>query len=187
MKRTIFILSFIACAAVTAQSTWKADNAHSKVSFDITHLMISEVDGHFGEFDITATADESFSNPDFTVEIKTASIDTDNEKRDNHLRSEDFFNAEAHPTISFKTTSYEKTGDKTFKLTGDLNMHGTTKPVTLEGKLNGIITDQRSGKLKAGLKLTGTIDRNDFGVGSTKQFPVGDEVDMTINLEMAQQ
>ncbi len=186
MKKVIFMVSFIACATLSAQSTWKADNAHSKVGFAITHLMISEVEGHFGEFDIQATADEAFGNPDFTVDIKTASIDTDNERRDGHLKSEDFFDAEKHPVITFKTTAFEKTGEKTFKLTGDLTMHGVTKPVILEGKLNGIITDQRSQKLKAGLKLTGTVDRKDFGVGS-KPFPVGDEVEMTINLEMAQQ
>lgn len=186
MKKIAYTLSFISCVTLTAQSTWKADGAHSKVGFAISHLMISEVEGHFGEFDITATADDAFSDPDFTVEIKTASIDTDNERRDTHLKSDDFFAAESHPAITFKTTALEKTGEKTFKLTGDLSMNGVTKPVNLEGKLNGIITDQRSQKLKAGLKLTGTIDRKDFGVGS-KPFPVGDEVDMTINLEMAQQ
>ena len=186
MKKAIFIFSFMACATLSAQSTWKADGAHSKVGFAITHLMISEVEGHFGEFEITATADEAFSEPHFTVDLKTASIDTDNDKRNAHLRSADFFDAETHPTISFRTTSFEKTGDKTFKLNGDLTMHGVTKPVTLEGKLNGIITDQRSQKLKAGLKLTGTVDRLAFGVGGDTPT-LGDEVDMTINLEMAQQ
>jgi len=171
---------------VCAQSTWKADNAHSKVGFAITHLMISEVEGHFGEFDITATADEAFSEPDFTVDIKTASIDTDNDKRDNDLKSDHFFDVATYPSISFKSTAIEKTGDKTFKLTGDLTIHGVTKPVTLEGKLNGIITDQRSQKLKAGLKLTGTINRLDFMVGGESPI-VGNDVNMTINLEMAQQ
>lgn len=186
MKRTVYILSLIFCTTITAQSTWKADVAHSKIGFAIGHLMISEVEGRFGEFDITATADNSFSEPNFIVEIKTASIDTDNDRRDGHLRSDDFFGAETHPTITFKTTAYEKTGEKTFNLVGDLMMHGVTKPVILEGKLNGIITDQRSGKLKAGLKLKGTLDRKDFGIG-TKSFPVGNEVEMTIHLEMAQQ
>ena len=186
MKKVFFILSFIACATLSAQSTWKADNAHSKVGFAISHLMISEVEGRFGEFEITATADDAFSEPSFDVEINTASIDTDNERRDNHLKSDDFFAAETNPAITFKTTVFEKTGEKTFQITGDLTMHGVTKPVTLEGKLNGVITDQRSNKLKAGLKLTGTIDRNDFGVGS-KPFPIGDDVEMTIHLEMSQQ
>ncbi|MFH6602565.1 YceI family protein [Maribacter algicola] len=186
MKRTISILSFVICASLTAQSTWKSDKAHSKVGFAITHLMISEVEGHFGEFDITAVADDSFAEPKFTVDIQTASIETRNDRRNEHLRSADFFDAETYPSISFQTTSFEKTGEKTFKLTGDLTMHGVTRPVTLEGKLNGIITDQRSKKLKAGLKLTGTVNRLEFKVGGDTPT-LGDEVDMTINLEMAQQ
>jgi len=120
------------------------------------------------------------------VEIQTASIDTDNERRDGHLKSADFFDAEKFPAISFKSTGYEKTGDKTFTLTGNLTMHGVTKPITLEGKVNGIITDQRSNKLKAGLKLTGTVNRLEFGVGGDTPT-LGDDVEMTINLEMAQQ
>lgn len=186
MRKSIFMLSFIACSTIMAQSTWKADKAHSKVGFGITHLMISEVEGNFREFEIEATADDAFSDPSFTVEIKTASIDTDNDRRNEHLRSADFFNTEKHPLITFKTTSIETTGEKTFKLTGDLTMHGVTKPVTFVGKLNGIITDQRSQKLKAGLKLTGTIDRLAFGVGGETPT-LGDDVEMTVNLEMAQQ
>lgn len=186
MKNTLFTLAVFTCLAVSAQSTWKSDGAHSKVGFAITHLMISEVEGHFGEFDITATASDAFENAEFMVDIKTTSIDTDNERRDNHLRSADFFEVEAYPSITFKTTGYEKTGDKTFTLTGDLTMHGVTKPVTLEGKVNGIITDQRSNKLKAGLKLTGTVNRLEFGVGGDTPT-LGEDVELTINLEMAQQ
>jgi polyisoprenoid-binding protein YceI len=197
MKRNTFYLFFLGFLLLTVniaqsqttistQSTWSADIAHSKVGFAITHLMISEVEGHFSEFDITATADDAFSEPSFAVELKTGSIDTDNDRRNEHLRSADFFDAENHPTITFKTTAFEKTGEKIFKLTGDLTMHGVTKPVTLEGKLNGIITDQRSNKLKAGLKLTGTIDRLAYKVGGDTPT-LGDEVEMTINLEMAQQ
>lgn len=186
MKKVIFIISLIACTSLTAQSTWKADGAHSKVGFSITHLMISEVEGNFGEFDISATADDAFSEPNFTVEIQTASIDTDNDMRNGHLKGAEYFDATNHTTISFKTTSYEKTGEKTFKLTGDFTMKGVTKEITLDGKLNGIITDQRSKKLKAGLKLTGVIDRLVFGVGGDTPS-LGDEVTFTINLEMGQQ
>nr|WP_297782464.1 YceI family protein [uncultured Allomuricauda sp.] len=186
MKKAFITLAFFTSLMVTAQSTWKSDGAHSKVGFAITHLMISEVEGHFSEFDITATATDTFDEAEFSVDIKTASIDTDNDRRDDHLRSADFFDAEKYPSITFKSNSFEKTGDKTFKLTGDLTMHGVTKTVTLDGKVNGIITDQRSGKLKAGLKLTGTIDRLEFGVGGDTAS-LGDDVEMTINLEMAQQ
>ena len=186
MKKTIIALALLTGLFATAQSSWKSDRAHSKVGFAITHLMISEVEGHFSDFDIMATASDTFGDAEFTVDIKTTSIDTDNGRRDDHLRSADFFDAEKYPSITFKSTGYEKTGDKTFKLTGDLTMHGVTKPITLEGKVNGIITDQRSQKLKAGLKLTGTINRLDFGVGG-ETASLGNEVDLTINLEMAQQ
>ncbi|MDC6383815.1 polyisoprenoid-binding protein [Flagellimonas taeanensis] len=186
MKKTIIALALLTGLFATAQSSWKLDKSHSKVGFAITHLMISEVEGHFSEFDITATASDTFGDAEFTVDIKTTSINTDNERRDNHLRSADFFDAETYPSITFKSNGYEKTGEKTFKLTGDLTMHGVTKPVTLEGKVNGVITDQRSQKLKAGLKLTGTINRLDFGVGG-ETASLGNEVDLNINLEMAQQ
>ncbi len=186
MKKTLFAIALLTGLVVSAQSTWKSDKSHSKIGFSITHLMISEVEGSFGDFDITATASDTFENAEFSVEIQTASIDTDNERRDGHLKSADFFDAEKFPAISFKSTGYEKTGDKTFTLTGDLTMHGVTKPITLEGKVNGIITDQRSNKLKAGLKLTGTVNRLEFGVGGDTPT-LGDDVEMTINLEMAQQ
>ncbi len=186
MKKLSLLVCLIAATSLSAQMSWKADPAHSNVNFTISHLMISEVTGNFGEFEIMAMADENFSKPDFTVTIPTTSLNTNNTKRDEHLRSEDFFEVATYPNMTFKTTSFEETGDKTFKLTGDLTLHGVTKPVTIEGKLNGIITDERSQKLKAGLKLTGTINRKDFGVG-IKEFPIGDEVEMKINLEMAQQ
>jgi polyisoprenoid-binding protein YceI len=186
MKRSFTTLLLTAAFAVNAQSTWKADKAHTNMNFAISHLVISEVTGRFNDFEIDAQADDSFSDPEFSVNIQTASIDTQNSRRDDHLKSEDFFAVETYPTISFKSISIEKTSENTFKLNGDLSMHGVTKPVILEGKLNGIITDERSQKLKAGLKFTGTLKRSDFNVGGSLA-PIGDEVAITINTEMAQQ
>lgn len=186
MKKSLFILCFVVCLSLSAQSTWKVDKSHSNINFTVTHLLISEVTGSFNTFEIEAMADDAFSNPSFTASIETASIDTGNERRDGDLKSDGWFGAEAHPKIEFKTTSVEKTGDNTFKLMGDFTMHGVTKPIELNGKLNGIITDRRSQKLKAGLKFTGTVKRTDFGVGGS-MAPVSDEVEININLEMAQQ
>lgn len=186
MKRILTTLFFMAALAVSAQSSWKADKAHSNMNFAISHLVISEVTGRFNDFEIDAQADESFGSPDFNVSIQTASIDTQNTRRDDHLKSEDFFEVESYPTITFKSKSIEKTGDNTFRINGDLSMHGVTKPVTLDGKLNGIITDERSQKLKAGLKITGVVKRSDFNIGGSVA-PIGDEVAITINTEMAQQ
>jgi len=186
MKRTLFTLAFMAAMVVSAQTNWKSDKAHSKVGFAINHMMIAEVEGRFNDFEVTATATEEFKDASFAVTIKTGSIDTGVEGRDNHLRSADFFDAEKNPEITFKSTAYEQTGVNAFKLTGDLSMHGQTKAVTLDGRVNGVITDQRSKKLKAGLKLTGSVNRLDFGIGSDSPG-IGKEVRFTIHLEMAQQ
>ncbi len=186
MKKLFFFLSLIIAFSMNAQLNWKADKAHSNVNFSVSHLLISEVTGRFGEFDIEAIADKDFNAPSFTVSIATKSVFTAVEPRDNHLRSDDFFAVETYPTMSFTTTSFEKTGDKTFILHGDFTLRGTTKPVRMNGTLNGIITDERSKKLKAGLKLVGAINRKDFGVGMEQSSP-GDIVDLVINLEMSEQ
>lgn len=186
MKTIVAIFAFLAAFTASAQLTWKADKAHTKVGFEITHLMISEVDGNFGEYDIMAKANPAFNNPEFEVTIKTASIDTDNDRRDTHLRSKDYFEVETYPTIQFKSKRFEQMRNKKFRLTGDLTIHGITKTVMLDGKLNGVITDPNSKKLKAGLKLEGTINRLDFEVGD-KTPALGDEVDIIVNLEMIQQ
>lgn len=186
MKKTFTLLALFIGILVSAQSTWKSDPSHSKISFSITHLMISEVTGHFSDFSIEATANDDFSNPIFDVEIKTASINTDNSRRDDHLKSDDFFGVEEFPSIVFKTVSVEKTGDKTFKLVGDITIKGVTKSITFEGKVNGVITDRRSNKLRSGLKLTSFINRLDFNIGG-ERVSLGDEIGITINLEMTQQ
>jgi polyisoprenoid-binding protein YceI len=186
MKKLLFLFILMGGMLLTAQSTWKVDKSHSNINFTVTHLLISEVTGSFGAFEIEATADDTFSNPSFNASIETASIDTGNERRDGDLKGDNWFGAESNPKIEFKSTGVEKTGENTFKLMGEFTMHGVTKAIELNGKLNGIITDRRSQKLKAGLKFTTTLKRSDFGVGGT-MAPVSDEVEVTINLEMAQQ
>ena len=185
-KFNLLLIAFMATGILTAQSEWNADGAHSSVEFEITHLMISTVTGNFNEFDITATASDDFSTPEFTATIQTTSVDTDNERRDNHLRSADFFEVETYPEMTFTTTSSTSTGENTFELKGDLTIHGVTKPVTFEGKVGGVITDQRSQKLKAGVRLETTINRLEFGVGGDTPT-LGDDIEITIRLEMAQQ
>src|SRR5690606_20721417 len=101
MKRTLFTLAFMAAMVVSAQTNWKSDKAHSKVGFAINHMMIAEVEGRFNDFEVTATATEEFKDASFAVTIKTGSIDTGVEGRDNHLRSADFFDAEKNPEITF--------------------------------------------------------------------------------------
>ena len=186
MRKYIVLCALIGSSFLSAQSIWKADVACSNLNFSISHLLISKVAGSFANFDIEATANDDFDNPSFTASIETTSINTDNNNRDKDLRDKDYFDTTTYPNMTFKSTSYKKTGDKTFVLGGDLTIKGTTKQVEFQGKLNDIITDPKSQKLKARLEFSGTIDRKDFNVGSSI-IPMGDEVDITINLEMVQQ
>jgi polyisoprenoid-binding protein YceI len=191
------IFSFLLLLAVTAlpmsaQIVWKADKAHSAVRFAVTHMMISEVNGRFTDFDVTLTqGKDDFSGSTVEATIKTASINTDSDFRDKHLRTNDFFNAEKFPTINFKSTSFEKTGADTYKITGDLTIRDVTKQVVLDAKYNGTMTDPRGGA-KAGFKATTTIDRFDYGVKWDKTLDKGGmivskSVDITLLLELNKQ
>ncbi len=183
--RTFLATLFVLVAfTMNAQSTWKLDSGHSSINFSVSHLVISEITGSFDQFDITAITGDDFSNPKFDVSIKTASINTKNSQRDNHLRADDFFDAEKHPAITFKNSSVEKTGDKTFSVTGNLTIKGITKEVTFNGTLNGILKTDRGEK--AGLKLTTTINRTDFKVGGG-MGSIGEDVMVVIHLEMKKQ
>lgn len=164
-----------------AQEKWSVDVSHSSVNFAVSHLVISETTGSFDTFSVEATSEKDFKNPVFTVAIKTASINTKNEGRDKHLRANDFFDAEKHPTISFTQKSFEKLDGKKIKVTGDLTIKGITKPVVLNGKLNGIVTNKYG--TKAGLKLATEIKRTDFNIGGSGGS-IGEEVSLTINLEL---
>src|SRR5690606_5819092 len=126
MKK-VFSLLFIAflSTSIFAQSTWEADKAHSQVSFAIEHLGISEIEGLFRDFDISIdAAKEDFSDAKYNVEIDVNSIDTGIEKRDNHLRSADFFEVENYPKMTFVSNSSERVSDGKYKVTGDLTFHG---------------------------------------------------------------
>ena len=182
MKKTMTLLLFLVAISINAQSTWKLDLGHSSINFAVSHYVISETTGSFDKFDITATTEDDFKNPSFEVTIETASINTKLNSRDEHLRADDFFGAAKHPKITFKSKKVAYTSDKKFKVSGDLTIKGITKPVTFDGKLNGILKNDRGEK--AGLKLTTTIKRTDFQVGS-KGGSVGEEVEVVINLEMA--
>jgi polyisoprenoid-binding protein YceI len=184
MKKLNAIIAMLFVAGtVSAQTTWTVDKAHSKLGFSITHLMISEVDGLFKSFDAKITSSkEDFSDAvvELTADVNT--IDTDNEGRDGHLKSEDFFDAAKFPSFSFKSTSFTKVADKKYKVAGNLTLRGITKPVELEATLGGTMVDPRSKKTVAGFKVTGTIKRSDFGIGSSGPG-LGDEVMLNAKTE----
>lgn len=171
MKKVLLALSFgIVGTAFAAIHTWKSDKAHSELGFKVEHLGVSEVSGQFNDFDVTVkTEKEDFSDAVFELKAKVASIDTRVEMRDNHLKNADFFDAEKYPEIVFTSTSIKKAGDKVYKLSGPMTMHGVTKNVTMDLVYNGTVKNPMSGKETAGFKVTGTINRLDFGVGA--KFP----------------
>lgn len=170
-------------------SVWTIDASHSNVLFTITHMVISEVTGSFSEFEGTlAHTKPDFSDAKLSAVIQTKSITTNNERRDNHLRSADFFLADSFPTITFESSAFEKTGANTFDIKGNLTMRGVTKPVTLKARYNGEIKDAR-GNFRAGFKASTTINRMDFGVMWSRQLDgggvvVSDNVDIVLNMEL---
>lgn len=164
---------------------WKVDVVHSELHFSIRHL-ISRVGGTFNDWSGTITADPNdWSNASVNIVIKTASINTKVEPRDNHLRTADFFDAEKFPEITFKSTSIKR-NENEIVLAGDLTMRGVTKPIVLKGRFNGIVVGDK-GKKRAGFSVTTSIDRTDFGVSYNRVMEgagiaLGDEVKITINL-----
>lgn len=188
----LFVVIVLSVMSLTAQTAWKADKVHSRVNFSVTHMLVSEVTGTFKDFDVTLiTSKEDFSDAKINAMIKIASVSTDNEGRDNHLKSDDFFNAEKFPEMKFNSTKIEKTGSNTFKITGNLTIRDITKPVVLDTKYNGQVTDPR-GNTKAGFKATTTIDRFEFGTKWNKAIEagnlvVGKNVDITLLLELNKQ
>ena len=184
--RNIVLASLVALPAL-AQETWTLDKSHSTANFKIRHFTANVV-GAFNDFDATIQLDRA--NPaksSVELTIRTASIDTNNENRDKHLRSEDFFEAEKFPAITFKSTSVVAKGNDTFAVTGDLTMRGVTKRVTLPVTFLGFAKTQRGEK--AGFEVETTLNRKDYGVVWNRAldeggFVLGDDVKVTINLEM---
>lgn len=178
--------------AAHAQTVWKTDKSHSNVKFTVSHLVIAEVDGRFTDFDATVThTKDDMSDMKIEAVIKTASVNTDNDQRDTHLRSDDFFNVEKYPEMRFRSTKVEKTGNDTYKITGDLTIRDVTKPVVLDTRFGGVTKDPW-GNTKAGFRATTTIDRFDWNVKWNKAIEtgglvVGREVASRLLFEFAKQ
>ena len=185
-KISIFAAGLLLSASAFAQ-TWSIDKAHSRVGFGITHLTINEIQGDFKTFDgkITASkADFSDAAIEFSADIN--SINTEVEARDKHLKSADFFDAANNPTLSFKSTSFKKEKGKDYKVTGNLTMHGVTKPVTLNAVLVGTATNPMSKKEMAGFRISGVVKRSDFGIGaSMPEAMLSENVEIKANTEFS--
>jgi polyisoprenoid-binding protein YceI len=146
---------------IVPTGTWTADTAHSTIGFSVKHLGIATVRGSFGEFEGTLDIGDDLSSAKVKGSAKVDSIDTSEPQRDAHLKSADFFDAENHPELTFESSSVREIDGETFEITGDLTMHGVTKPVTLKAEVQGTETDPW-GNERVGLEITGKLDRSDW-------------------------
>jgi polyisoprenoid-binding protein YceI len=165
-------------------TTWELDKMHAKLGFSISHLMVSDVEGSFKKFDAKITASkEDFSDAVAELTADVASINTEDEKRDEHLRNEDFFDVAKYPTMTFRSTSFKKVSGNKYAVKGNLTLHGVTKPVTLTA-IAKTGTNPMSKKTITGFKVTGKIDRTAFGIApSTPTAMLGKEVEIVANAE----
>jgi polyisoprenoid-binding protein YceI len=185
MTRIAAVALAIAPALAFGQAaTWNVDPSHSRAGFSVKHLVISDVKGEFDKLSGKAQVDDAdLSKSSVEVSIEAASISTRDEKRDGHLKSADFFDVAKFPTLTFKSTKVVAGKDGALTVTGDLTMHGVTKPVTLEGSITGSITDPQ-GNTRRGVSVTGKLNRKDFGVSYGPAAIVGDEVKLDIQAEL---
>lgn len=187
MKKLVLLTVLLILA--NAQTKWNFDTGHSSVGFAIDHMVISEVEGNFTKFGGTLeSSSDDFKDLKVTFDIDASSINTSHEKRDGHLKNEDFFNVKKYPKITFSSTSFTHIKGKKYKLSGDFTMHGVTKTVELDVKYNGTIKDPW-GNTRAGFKVTGELNREDYGltygkVMETGGLLIGHEVALNINLEV---
>jgi polyisoprenoid-binding protein YceI len=168
------------------QGVWRIDPAHSKVGFAVKHMGVATVRGEFGQFDGSLEVGTDLASSKATGSVQAASVDTNQEPRDNHLRSADFFEVDKFPELTFSSTKIERVDDETVKITGDLTMHGETHPIELEAELGGIETGPE-GETRTGLEVTGQLSRKDWGMkfnaalGSGNAV-VSDKVKLTLDI-----
>jgi polyisoprenoid-binding protein YceI len=185
-----FLLMAVAIVSLLGNAQtkiWTNDPAHSRLGFIVKHLTISEIEGRFSDFSVQVTTSKAdYSDAKIVLTAKVASINTDVDARDTHLRSADFFDAEKYPTLTFKSTSAKKISAKKGLLFGYLTFHGITKPVTLNVDFYGLVTNPMNKKETAGFKITGTIKRTDYQLGP--KFPeafIGENVRIVANVEFS--
>ena len=185
MKKLIkFSLVAALAASFANAAVYEIDPVHSNVGFKIKHLSISKVSGNFGKFDAVIDYDKDAKElKALEATIETASVNTQNDKRDEHLRSADFFNAAKFDKITYKMVKFGKESDTVGKVVGTLTMHGVTKPVVLKFELGGFTAD-KNGKEKIGFSLEGETKRKLFEIGlDTSEITLSDKVELEIEVE----
>lgn len=187
----LFTIAFLLFGmAANAQNTkWAFDGSHAKIGFSVSHMGISETEGKFTKFEGTVLSDKpDFSDAKIDLTIDVNSINTEDKRRDDHLKAADFFDAAKYPTITFKSKSFKSLGKNKYKLVGDFTMHGVTKEIELDVTYKGTVEDPYK-NTKAGFKLSGVIDRTQFGLVWTGKLAaggllVGNEINLDINIEL---
>lgn len=174
-----------------AKSVWAIDPTHSEIGFKVKHMMFTNVSGKFKTYDAEITTeDDDFTRSEISFSADINSIDTNNTDRDNHLKSADFFDAENHPKLTFKSSSLTKSGDE-YQLTGELSLHGITKTVKLDAEVSGLLKDPW-GNTKVAMNISGKINRKDWGLNwnsalETGGVLVGEDVKLNIELQLLKQ
>ncbi len=189
--KNLILTAALAFSTFAWASTWDIDTSHASAGFSVKHFGVTNVTGQLGAVTGKVELDDkdiTKSKVDASIDVK--GIDTHFEKRDNHLKSPDFFDIEKFPTATFKSTKIEKVADNKLKVTGDLTMHGVTKSVTLDTDLTSEIKNPFSGANTRALSATGMVNRQDFGLAWKSQAVeavkvVGDEVKITIEAELS--
>lgn len=175
-----------------AKTTWVLDPTHSELQFKVRHLMVSNVTGHFKSFNATVDTDgDDFTTAKVHLTADVDSISTNNEQRDGHLKTADFFDHATHPQLTFEGTKLEQTGDEQFKLHGILTMRGVSKEVTLAVEFGGIVQDPW-GNTRTGFTVNGKINRKEYGVSfsmvsETGGILLGEDISIHANVEFVKQ
>jgi polyisoprenoid-binding protein YceI len=183
-RLSIVAILAICGSAARAADVYTVDPVHSSISFRISHQGISDIHGRFNDYSGTFTIDRADpSKSSFELSVKVESVDTNNQKRDEHLRAPDYFNVKQFPAMTFKSKKVKPTDDG-YEVTGDLTLHGVTKEITLDLKGGHKEIEFPKGSKRIGVTATPTIDRTQFGMRSEKPG-LGDDVNITLGIEAA--
>jgi polyisoprenoid-binding protein YceI len=183
----VWLLALVSAQAQAETARYNVDLDHSTVEFRVAHMVVSKTTGRFMDYNGFIEMDpEVLTVKTIEAEIKTASVNTNHQKRDTHLRSADFFNVEKYPVMTYKLKSYRRTGDD-YTAVGDLTLLGVTREIALVGKFNGVAKDPW-GNVRAGFTAEGKFNRKDFGMNWSKTLDngglvVGDEVQIKLDIE----
>ena len=193
MKKLFFAFAIAFSGfATNAQTTWKVDASHTSLGFSVSHMVISETEGRFKVYEgAIVTKNEDFTDAVINFSVDVASVNTEDVKRDEHLKADDFFNAAKYPKMTFKSTSFKKVSGKKYALEGDLTIKDVTKRVKFDVTYNGQVKSPW-GTQKAGFNAVGVINRTDYGlkynsVLEAGGLAIGEEVTITLKLEFDKQ